>query len=892
MLGTEELAALLALRPDLAVPPPGSVEELEARAFSPHSVLRALLEADVSVIQLVQLFTILGDKHPRLTDVREMAGEGTEPAVHRALEWLVQRHLVVPVSDDELCVHPAFLSIAGAAALGPPAADLVELLSVSDLQAVASTLGRQGGSSRKAALVDRVLDFLADADAVRDLVGGAPGEAGALARRLATGTPSLPLPWELAADPYRRRQDGAAGAGVAWLLRHGLVYRDSWATAVMPREVGLALRGGHPFEAESYLRPAVGVQEPEEPSPSAAEARAVTSTRAVERLVESLGSRPAQLLKGGGVGVREVRRLAADLEMPDRDVFRLVEIAAAAGLLAEEAHRGLLLPTQAADEWLDLGTADRWWALAFSWLEMAVHPSLAGTPDARGKAQPALAYVPDTASKAAVQRRSYLLILLEAGSASAQDEASLAAAAAWDAPLAWSDVVAPVSLITRWVLAEMELLGLAVDGVPTGFARALVAGDPGGARRLLAGSDADAWEVVLQADLTGLATGRVPSQVRAELTLLADVEGRGAATMYRFSEGSLRRAFDAGRSGEEILDFLNLHAAKGVPQALAYLVGDVERRHGHMRAGRAACYVRFEDPALAAEVLRAKKMANVGLRQIAPTVLVSDSPHQRVLSALRGCGYLPVEESADGTLVPTPVARERAQQGRAHGVPHVATQEARADPGAGRWGLGAPDGDAAGSLRADRLRALAAALLEPAAVTSGPARHGPGPLGPGSVSRVEIPTVLRRPGDRATAAGGGGAWEDRLDGVGLGDFDLDGFEDDDFEDDDVDDEDVGDGDLGDDAFRQGAGPERPTEIVRSREAVFRLLELAAEHEWAVRISYTSAAGKTVEVTAAVLDVSERVMVAYVAPRWSEQKYVLERIGWARVLTEAEEAVLQ
>ena len=44
------------------------------------------------------------------------------------------------------------------------------------------------------------------------------------------------------------------------------------------------------------------------------------------------------------------------------------------------------------------------------------------------------------------------------------------------------------------------------------------------------------------------------------------------------SEQSLRRAFDSGRTANEILAFLEGRATRGVPQPLAYLVNDMGRR--------------------------------------------------------------------------------------------------------------------------------------------------------------------------------------------------------------------------------------------------------------------------------------------------------------------------
>ena len=303
-----------------------------------------------------------------------------------------------------------------------------------------------------------------------------------------------------------------------------------------------------------------------------------------------------------------------------------------------------------------------------------------------------------------------------------------------------------------------------------------------------------------------------------------------------------------------------------------------------MRIGRATCYVRFEDAALATEVLRAKKLAKLGLRQIAPTVLVSDSPEHSVLSTLRASGYLPVEESADGTIVRSAVAAERASLDRPRGGPHAPGAETGADLRVDRWGLPAHGTDTGAGGGKDRARALAAALM--ATSPGGPSPTSRRANAPGlQAARVELPTLLRRPQFETTRD------RDEL-------FDLLGvFDDEDVEGDDFDDEDV----EGDDVELSGAGGagnelaraqvERPSDIARASADVLDLLQLAMTEDWLVRLSYTSSAGKTYEVTIDVLDVSDGVMLAQVAPRWSEQKYVLERIGWARVLTDVEEELV-
>ena len=58
--------------------------------------------------------------------------------------------------------------------------------------------------------------------------------------------------------------------------------------------------------------------------------------------------------------------------------------------------------------------------------------------------------------------------------------------------------------------------------------------------------------VLLQADLTAVAPGPLEAGLARELDLAADVESAGGATVYRFSEPSIRRALDAGRSATDL----------------------------------------------------------------------------------------------------------------------------------------------------------------------------------------------------------------------------------------------------------------------------------------------------------------------------------------------------
>ncbi|MCA1656516.1 MAG: helicase-associated domain-containing protein, partial [Actinobacteria bacterium] len=234
-------------------------------------------------------------------------------------------------------------------------------------------------------------------------------------------------------------------------------------------------------------------------------------------------------------------------------------------------------------------------------------------------------------------------------------------------------------------------------------------------------------EITLQADLTAVAAGSLEVSVARDLGAMADVESRGAATVYRFSEASVRRALDGGRRPEDLLAFLEGRATRGVPQPLAYLISDVGRRHGSLRVGAASCYVRSDDPALVAQVLRCRPAARLGLRQLAPTVLVSSSPVEQVLEALRKAGLLPAQEAPDGAVITAEPTRRRAPAPRLS----PPSRPRQPSPPPARAQLAA----LVGALRASPPPAARAAA------SRGQGR--PGPAAGGSADRRALPAAAR-----------------------------------------------------------------------------------------------------------------------------------------------------
>jgi hypothetical protein len=160
--------------------------------------------------------------------------------------------------------------------------------------------------------------------------------------------------------------------------------------------------------------------------------------------------------------------------------------------------------------------------------------------------------------------------------------------------------------------------------------------------------------ILIQSDNTAIAPGPLEHEVAQELALIADVESRGGATVFRFSEGSIRRGLDHGRTGDEIAKFLAKTSKTPMPQPLEYLIADVAKKHGKLRVGNTASFIRCEDPALIAQIIGDKRLEILGLRRIAPEVLISTFDAAEAMHILRSYGYLPAGEDAKGLLLSGP----------------------------------------------------------------------------------------------------------------------------------------------------------------------------------------------------------------------------------------------
>ncbi|MHA6796838.1 helicase-associated domain-containing protein [Pseudonocardia bannensis] len=603
----ETLAELLRLRPDLAVPPPADLTVLATRAGIRASVHRACDDLDTVTLAVLEALVVAdADTGPvPLAEVRRLLGpDVAAPALQRAL-WALRERALLWGADDELSLVPAAREVVPRHPGG---------------------LGRPGSGP-------------AASSELPELLAAVEPDERRVLEALAAGPPI-----------GRSRAGSDPDSPVGRLLARGLLLRVDPETVELPRQVGLALRGDRPLGPIEVAPPDLStVDRGAETVDGTAAGAALAALRQVEALIAFWGQAPPPVLRSGGLGVRELRRAAKEMDVDEPVAALLIELAVAADLIGEcDGPAPEWTPTTAADIWSAGGAEQRWSLLVRTWLELPRLPGLIGRRDDAGRPIPALSD-PLRRPLAVRDRRRVLAGLAELPAGTAVGSpAALANLLAWRAPRRGGRLRDEV---VDWTLAEATVLGVVALDALSGPGRALL-DDPGGAAAALRAALPEPIDhVLLQADLTAIAPGPLVAELAHELALMADVESAGGATVYRFTETSVRRALDAGRTATEVRDLLAARSATPVPQALTYLVEDVARRHGRLRGGAAASFLRSDDEVLLSEVLAHPDSTVLELRRIAPTVVVSPLPLVELLDGLRAAGFSPAAEDAGGGVL-------------------------------------------------------------------------------------------------------------------------------------------------------------------------------------------------------------------------------------------------
>lgn len=660
-------------------------------------------------------------------------------AAGTALSRLADRALVLPSSADGILIPiPLHRRAREASGYGRPAGQLLtQAFNAAEVHRVAQGLGLPKARTRDEAQ-RQIVAVLGDAEQVRSLAAEAPPEARDLLDRLVPGPPLLrthcfvsryDFGHPVDGGKFTFRAGGSGDPGTDWLAARGLVLPAGPDLAELPQEVAEALRDpGRAPAYEPVPPPVAGAAKvPAATVDGQAQAAMAAAVSRVELMLRQVAAQPLAVRKAGGVAVRDTRRLAKAVGVPEEQIRLWLDLAANADLLVPHAGepdipaqgRGRarreaprpqvrMLPTERYEKWLTASPAQRLLPLVATWAvvpEVFTHwPEEDETPvalvapqdteavDLRRAVLEALATLPP----------GYGAVTRQADSARGTAAAGLLATASWFRPAVVGQGAWETDRVEA-TLAEAELLGVVAHGALSPVGHAVLGLLDAGAHRHFpavpgagpALRDHPALDAAVrhlsvtldallpapqttarfQADLTAVVAGAAAPDLADLLAGCADRESEGHAVVWRITPAAVRRALDSGTDAADLLARLAEVSEGGrpLPQPLEYLVKDTARTHGRMRVVRSACCIRSDDEALVLELSRTRVLSKLGLRRIAPTVLISTAGPEATLGALRAAGYAPVLEAESGTTV---VERARQERGPNH-MPSLAAARPR-----------------------------------------------------------------------------------------------------------------------------------------------------------------------------------------------------------------------
>ena len=585
------LLLLFSARPDLVTPVPPDMASLAVRACSAPSLARAIDSLNQWQFQVLEAAASLNEPFSEKSIVVL-----TDKEAKSALEHLVTIGLVYP-SDDGMRLPTQLRDVIGTEPAGLGPASLAKL-KMSELD-----------------------DAPADAKKVLDrLVWGPP--------RGSVGDIKNP------------------GPGVTWLLEKKFLVPLDQRTVILPREVAIALRGGKIHKERFIKQPTLsGSKRIESQVNLAAIANVSTVLRWVEELLNFWADEPADALRAGGLGVRDLKIVSTHLGVDESCTAFVAELAYLASLISIDAD-DRILPSNKFDIWLMQTPADRWQMLASQWLITSRVSGLVGRAEAKNVA----ALGPELDRVNAARVRALTLQILSENEGVAPEWNSFKEVLSWRAPVRRNSSLQDE--LAEWTLREAEWLGITGQGALSKFGAQFLNGDD------LSSINEDLPKTVdhilLQSDNTAIAPGPLEHEISQALAMMAEIESRGGATVYRFTESTIRRALDHGKTGDEIKTFLVKTSKTPMPQPLEYLIADVAKKHGKLRVGNTSSFIRCEDTALISQIMNDKKLEILALRRIAPEVVICDMDATDAMRVLRECGYLPAGESANGMILTGP----------------------------------------------------------------------------------------------------------------------------------------------------------------------------------------------------------------------------------------------
>ena len=327
-----------------------------------------------------------------------------------------------------------------------------------------------------------------------------------------------------------------------------------------------------------------------------------------QRYVREVGKR--------GVGLADLKRLAGHLRKTNDFARAIYGLARQAKLIATAEGRWMLGVD--ADHWLELTPTERFKFLAKVWR------SQLGDDSAGELLEMKIANPRHSLNE--LFRHTY--------------------------PFADSQVNSRISVLE----ATADLIGLTAGQAATSWFELVLNDDLDAAADLLAAHLPETSErLLIQADLTIVAPGPLPTSVEIELRKFAETEQVSMASTYRINALTISHGLETGLSEASIRDLLLRLSGKELPQPVDYLLREAVGRFGRLTIaegpGEARSIISSSDPILLTEIVSESKLKPFSIRRTPEGDLFSRFEPEVIYFGLREAGFSAIRVNASGGVI-------------------------------------------------------------------------------------------------------------------------------------------------------------------------------------------------------------------------------------------------
>ena len=204
--------------------------------------------------------------------------------------------------------------------------------------------------------------------------------------------------------------------------------------------------------------------------------------------------------------------------------------------------------------------------------------------------------------------------------------------------------------------ATADLIGLTAGQAATSWFELVLKNELDAAAHLLAAKLPEPSErLIIQADLSLIAPGPLPTGLEIELRKFAETEQISMASTYRLGALSISHGLETGLTEASIRELLTQLSGKELPQPVDYLLREAVARFGRLTVsegpGEARSIIKSADPILLTEIANESKLRPFSIRHTPDGELFSRFEPEVVYFGLRDAGFSAIRVDAAGRVI-------------------------------------------------------------------------------------------------------------------------------------------------------------------------------------------------------------------------------------------------